>query len=175
MGIRQNIARLVLKKNATKITRKPAFINLKKAQNMGILISDAEAQYLETIISFANELLGNGKKIYIVYFSDKTQLPTQYIENNSLNVLTKKDINLVMRPKTEFYEHFISKDMDILINFCFSESLPIEYFGQLSQAKLKISPSCTNWPYDFVLEVPEKDKLLLTKHIKDYLIEINNN
>jgi hypothetical protein len=147
--------------------------NLTDAKTIGITWNIA-TDYFDTIKDFVSELKGQNKKVIVLGYIDNK-------ENNGIEMqlpefifFNKKDLNWYYKPIGENAVNFIKSTFDILIDFDFENTLPIEYAVAKSNAKFKVGKNEGNSPnlYDLSLVISNESKNILPyfiEQLKKYL------
>lgn len=113
---------------------KKNIIKIKGAKHIGILFNASDIENREKVVSYSQKLKKEGYQVKMLgYLDQKTESITF-----PFDYFTIKDVNFYYVPKNNHIEHFLSLDLDILMNLDLSNVLPIHYLAAASNAAFKV-------------------------------------
>lgn len=112
-------------------------VDFKKVRTIGVLFLLEDEAKFKQLDLLAKKLSSAGKDVKMVgLFMDRI-VPNFFFQKLKIDLLTKKEINLLGFPKGEKIREFIEQPFDILLDFTEYEILPMDYILGLSKAGLK--------------------------------------
>ncbi|TVR73231.1 MAG: hypothetical protein EA408_05160 [Marinilabiliales bacterium] len=135
--IRKRTGMFLLGRKLRKLRRNKQFVNLADAGSVGILFQPAATGSFDAVHEFVRRLEGEGKKVFVLGYVDDEKVPDQLLLRKSYQFFCRGDLDWYFRPKPEFVNEFIDREVDILMNLSFDDIFPLEYVHALSRARFK--------------------------------------
>lgn len=148
--------------------RKP--IDYKDAETIAILLNADKPSDLASIQSFVKKLEKTGKTIHVLSYSDQKLPPKDF----PFDLFSKKEIDLLCRPKPIISTSFLDTPYDILINFSFDNCMPLTYLAALSKAHLRIGGVSENLSYYDLMIDEQKGIDAFIKQLEYFLNKMKN-
>lgn len=162
MALKRKLSHWRLKRLVQSRKRTKKFINLSKAQSVGIIWGENDRAAFEMLKKYLKE--------HHIQFGDLC-----YSDQNREITFGDKDFSLFGTPKTQAVNDFINQKFDILIDISLADSLSVQIVRALSLASFK-----TGWSlaspnfFDFSIDVSQRrDAYYLAEQLIYYLNEIN--
>lgn len=160
------------RQNFTRETKQ--FINLNKAQTIGIIYDDINKNKTQSILNFIKELTQKNKNVRTIgYIPDPIELNKQ-LRYADIHYFSEKDVKICGEPSLIQISNFMNTVFDILIDVCTNFELPTRYISTFSKAQFKTGIYATNKDYLDVM-IKEKNIDLFFTQIKNLLYKINDN
>ena len=150
--LKDSIGQKHLSKEIRLVSRSKRLINLKEANNIGILFKLTDEHSYSDIRTFVKKLREDGKAIKCMAYIDAKSTPLFWIPKASYDYFTKKALNSFNIPKTSAINNFVDYEFDILLNLTIEECFPLDYIVGTSKAKFKVGNNEENsLLYDFMI------------------------
>lgn len=145
--------------------REPVDFDL--SQTIGILFNASLPQQREGAKQLAKQLKAKGKKTKLMAFLDEKEQQANF----DFKHFSRKELDLLGRPKSTMVDDFINTPFDFLINLDAQEHLPLTYISARSKAQVRVGPY-TNKTYcfDFMIETKKEDDLQQFINQLNYLL-----
>lgn len=161
-----------MKQELKKLNRKKHAVSLKKAKNIGILLTVRNQKEFEEAELLAKELQHQDKQVKVlIYISDKSLKISPSI---NIEILYQEDMSWNFIPKKEKIIQFVNHEFDLLLNLCTEICFPLTYVSALSKSLFKVgaySPKETAI-FDFMLATNEQSITGFSTELKYYLDKI---
>lgn len=154
--IRVRLARYFLGKLISRLKRRRLAISLEQALDIGIVYSLVNEEEYAVLGRFVKSLQDKGKKVQVLGYHKGKKAPVYYAPKLAYDLLLKNDLDLLLRPVSEFSEKFIAFPFDILIDLSSLHDFPLAFVVELSKAGFKVGqgkPGISG-PFDLLIESP---------------------
>ena len=126
-------------------------INFNTARKIGILFEGTELAQREPVIAFSEKLKALQKSVKLLAYIDN-RLDAEGFVFKSFN---RKELDWLLRPRSEEALEFMNTSFDILINFSLKEHLPLEYLAACSKAHFRVGPfTAHTYCYELMIDLP---------------------
>ena len=152
--IRVRLARYFLGKLTSRLNRRRVAINLAQAGDIGIVYSLVSEEEYAILGRFVKSLQEKGKKVQVLGYHKSKRAPVYYAPKLAYDLLLNGDIDLLLRPVSEFSDKFIDYPFDLLIDLSSPADFPLSYIIELSKAGFKVGqgkPGISG-PFDLLIE-----------------------
>lgn len=150
------MARYFLGKLISRLKRRRLAISLEQALDIGIVYSLVNEEEYAVLGRFVKSLQDKGKKVQVLGYHKGKKAPVYYAPKLAYDLLLKNDLDLLLRPVSEFSEKFIAFPFDILIDLSSLHDFPLAFVVELSKAGFKVGqgkPGISG-PFDLLIESP---------------------
>ena len=176
--IRNFLAWLSYRKDATGIVHPRIMSNLEEARTIGILYVLNDVPDYELIEGFVTRLQKEHKEVKALGYVRNKNLISRFLPKLSYDFISRRDITWFYKPLHTKVKDFIERDFDILIDLNLQDFFPLKYISGLSRAKGRVgSFSDENMEfYDLMLET--RQGVTMNEYIEQihhYLTVINRN
>lgn len=131
-------------------------VNLKTATTIGILFDATEVDQRDEVLTYAQKLKKQGKKVQLLGFFNNKQDGDHF----TFSHFNRSAFDWALRPKGEAVKDFISTPFDLLITLDTDAKLYAEYVAALSEAHLRVGPyTPKTYCYDLMIDAGPKTKL----------------
>ena len=132
-------------------------ISLTDAKSVGILFNASDIKMNDVIVEFAKRMKSERKDVQLLGYIPKREFGFQY----PFPYISNKDITWYGKPGGGTTGFFTKSPFDLLINFCDTNLLPLEYISATSVAKFRIgfNKEIDNSNYDLILISNEKSNI----------------
>ncbi len=174
--LRYRVVHFILIRCARGKYRNKKFFNLNMAKTIGIVYVLDSYEVQRSITRLVNKLKSENKEVKALGIVKSKKDTKQYLPKLSFDYIYPKNVNLSGKPFGKYYNNFVKKDFDILIDCTNDDLTPVLFILALSRAKMKIggNSSKINEFYDVIIS--KKDNTNLDSHIENvyhYLKIIN--
>ena len=170
-SLRQNLHQRHLKKLLAKRSVKRQSLSLDEAKTIGILFDGTELNDRDEVLKYAEKLRKLKKQVRLLAFMNNRN------DNDSLSFrnFNKKEIDFILRPKSQDAQDFIDMPFDILMNLSSKSLLPLDYIALNSKARFRVGPLLEgSHAYDLMIDLGDNPKVSeLTKQIDLFLNKMN--
>lgn len=158
------------KLSQTKVNRTSVEFDI--AKSIGILFDATDASNRNKVLTYAQNMVKNGKKVKLLGFVNNKQKDLSF----SFKYFTLNEINWKLVPESAEINQFMNKKFDILINLYLGEVKSIEYISALSKANLRVGPFSENPnSFDLMIDIPNSKGIAhLIKQVDFFLNRINS-
>jgi len=165
------------KKRLKKVARQKKVINYFDAKNIGLLYdASIEENYLQ-ITDLTRQLQKDGKKVISLGFVRQKKRPDYCFPKLIFGFFSARDFTWNYKPKINFVDTFINKEMDIIIDFSPDDIFHTKFISGLSKATYKIGIYSKEYYhlYDLLIDVNYQTSSLeeIIEHTMHYLKTIN--
>jgi len=151
--------------------RKP-YTGVKQLKTLAVLIDASNGVNILSLVKVADELGVKSSNLKVVAYKDDYNEKEGNI--GEANYFNDKGISNNGVIRSSFLEDFVSKDYDVLINFCKEDHLLINYLAATSKAKFKIGfDEVDNRINDLIIASSKGDTNLFIAELKKYLKILN--
>lgn len=121
---------------ALKVQRK--FINYADAKKIGVLIDATQESDLPVFKEFIDKLKQSKKKVTVLCFWNKKDIPDNPLLKLGYDYFTKSDVSFLLIPRHPLVDNFTKEEFDILINLNTNHCFPLQYIAGKSWAKFRV-------------------------------------
>lgn len=174
--IQLKLAKLSLKR-ASKTDREIQTINLKNASTLGIVYEASNNEAVQLVKRYVKFLREYKIKVLALGYIDEKELPVDVNPSLEFDYITKKELNLLLEPKSTVAKNFVEDQYDILIDLSTEENIVLQYLVAQSKAKFKVGAESLSYSSLFDLTIvlkPDEGIRQLMKNIDRYLHVIKN-
>lgn len=174
--IRSYIVQLLIKRHLLTFTRTKNVVNLSSANTIGIIFVLENEDDYKFINKFISQLTNLGKEVKIIGFIPNKVIPNFYVATLKMDIITKKDLNLLGISKKSFVEIFIQESFDLLIDLSVKDYLALDYIAGCSHASFKTGRYREGMVsvFDFLISKPEEmENRKFLETVINYLSTIN--
>lgn len=153
-SIRVRLSRYLLGKLSSRLNRRRVAINLAQAVDIGIVYSLVSEEEYAILGRFVKSLQEKGKKVQVLGYYKNKRAPVYYAPKLAYDLLLNGDIDILLRPVSEFSEKFTGYPFDLLIDLSSPSDFPLSYIVELSKAGFKVGqgkPGISG-PFDLLIE-----------------------
>ena len=166
---------LILKQQLKAKQTKHAFMPFDKAQEIGIVYNAENMADEQKVQQFANDLRGEGKKVYLLVFINQKELPVKRKPHISSELYWREYLTFFNLPKPDKIGRFIDTQFDLLFNVYHEEMLALQGISSLSKAKYQLGAQMTFATdlFDITIDTgANKDLYYLAKQMEHYIKSI---
>ena len=172
---KQKVGKWVFQRELQTNSRTKEVCNLDDAKSIGILYDATSEQQIKIIKPFVSYFFDLKKDVKALGYVNSKELSYCHTPKLQYDFFYQKDLNWYYKPQNYIIDNFITKEYDILINLCDSNTIPIKYLVASSIAHFKIGIHEEDYEiYDLMISLKE-DKSIekLMNEIKHYINLIN--
>ena len=172
---KQKVGKWVFQRELQTNSRTKEVCNLDDAKSIGILYNATSEQQIKIIKPFVTYFFDLKKDVKALVYVNAKELSYCHTPKLQYDFFYQKDLNWYYKPQNYIIDNFITKEYDILINLCDSNTIPIKYLVASSIAHFKIGIYEEDYEiYDLMISLKE-DKSIekLMNEIKHYIKLIN--
>ena len=175
-SLRDNIARIYLRRRASKMKRQKVLYDFASAKHVGVLCMPQNETNTAKLKNFLHYLSRKGIKYTVFGYFDVNKIPENFLYLKDMDFITQQDLNFFFIPKSPAVTKFINEPFDMLINSCLSDYFPVEYIAQLSMAKCKVGIKREGeCGYDLMLDITKNQTIeFFLKNLEVYLSNLKN-
>ncbi len=173
--IKNYIGRFLLSKEIAEKNAKHSLTTFNEVQHIGIVYNAEDRNNEEAINNYANQLRTDGKKVFLMGYVDKKDLPHSKKFILQSEFFWKEKLNGFNLPIKGKIGRFLELDFDLLLNLYFEPSLPMQAIAAYSKAKYRVGSHIAGGLdyYDAMIDIGEKKDLnFLIEQIDFYLKNI---
>ena|GEM_PF-151911 len=164
--IRVRLARYFLGKLSSRLKRQRQAINLDQAGDIGIAYSLLTEEEYAAMGRFVKSLQDKGKKVQVLGYYKGKKAPVYYAPKLAYDLLLNSDLDILLRPVSEFSDKFIDYPFDLLIDLSSPEDFPLAFVVELSKAGFKVGQGKPGVPGPFDLLIESATPLTVEELIK---------
>ncbi|MBU0489795.1 MAG: hypothetical protein KKA07_11270 [Bacteroidetes bacterium] len=132
------------KRNLAGLHRDRATVNLVEAKTVVVLFEVISEDEYYRVNSFVKTLQRNQKIVNALGFVHGKLIPSYCSRRLSYDFITEKDLNWYGKPARQFFNDFVKKECDLLVDLSMKENKTLQYIAGLSRARMKVGRLDTN-------------------------------
>lgn len=164
--------KLILRRNLKAKQTHHSFMPFDKANEIGIVYNAENIADEQKVQQFANDLRGEGKKVFLLGFINQKELPAKRKPHISSELFWRENLNFFNLPNPDKIGRFIDTKFDILFNVYHEEILALQGISSLSKAKYQLGAqmSLATDLFDITIDTGNnKDLYYLAKQMEHYI------
>ncbi|MFP4471635.1 MAG: DUF6913 domain-containing protein [Bacteroidales bacterium] len=157
-ALRHRIIHFLIDRELKRTHRQRAAISLNGCQHVGILFSLDNEEMYRRINSLIYRLTEEKKQVRAMGLLPGKTVPNYYLAKLKIDLIGRKDINLLGIPTTGAVKEFMEAPFDILLDFSISHQPALDYIAGMSKAAFKTGSYREEMVkvYDFMIKMPEQ-------------------
>ncbi len=175
-AIRYRVVHFLIDRALKRSVRKRAALNLNDCRHVGILFALENEEIYRKVNSLIFNLTEQHKTVSAIGLLPGNTVPNYYLAKLKIDLIGKKDINLLGVPVTDAVKRFTGQSFDILIDLSLGDHLALDYIAAVSLARFKTGPFRDDMVkvFDFMIKHPENGSFNDFYHTMfEYLTSIN--
>jgi len=175
-NIREQIGRVILKRESARVVREKKIINLGEASSIGLIYYLPDEPTYRKISAYVKQLQDTGKTVKAIGYVESKRLTGQFLPKLSYDFLYPSGLRWDYKPVSTAAKDFIESEYDILMDLSTKDLLPLLFITGMSKAKFKagMQSKARSGYLDLMIKMGEEDGLdELIKQINHYLSMIN--
>jgi hypothetical protein len=174
--IRESIGSVSIRKRLKKISRNRKVHNFKTAKKVAVLFDANDSSGFDQVKLFDKFLKELNIETEFIGYSLLNEIPSEMILRNRFKVISPKDLDFFLRPKSQDMKSFVQKEFDILIDLVINRYFVIDYLNSLSLAQFKVGPFREDKnEYDLMIHIENDPSAgYFIEQIKNYVSVINS-
>ncbi len=166
----------ILKKKMKNSVRKRKLHNFESAHSAGILFDANDKEAFGHIKEFSGFLKSNNISTRLLGYVESNELPDEMVLWDNCDLVSLKDIDWFLKPKTVVANEFITTEFNILFDLSLEHYFTICYISKLSSANFKVGRYTEDDnDFDFMIDINKNPRVdYLIEQIKNYISMLNN-
>ena len=159
-----------------KLRRNRVVHNFNTAKDAAIVFDTTDHETFRHIRDFSKYLEEFGIRTRLLGYVDSDEIPGDLLLWENCQVISRKDLDYIFRPKDEEALAFIDRNFDILFNLGMENHFPVSYITALSHAKFKVGRySGDENNSDLMINISSNPSVeFLIAQVKNYVSILNN-
>jgi hypothetical protein len=158
-SIKLRLSKLFLSSNPENSKRKVKTCSINKASKVGVSFVVKNPTELELIKKFLKQLSILGIKTFALGYIPEKKPHDFYLSEKSCNFFCDKELDWLLRPKTNAATEFQNSEFDILIDLGSYSYYPMQQLLINSKATFKVGWFTENSPFDLMMDIDPKKGL----------------
>lgn len=174
--LKEVVGRRIWLSENRKNLRRPVVAGFSDARTIGVLYDADKKENYELVRNFVRRWISEQKVVRSLGFINSRKFPPDKFVKLGMDFFTLEHVNWYLRPQSKATEAFIKEPFDLLLNFCTSEALPLDFLAGQSRARFKMARFSEENTriYDFMIQLkPENGMAELIQQSEHYLRTLN--
>lgn len=170
--IRLKAGQCSLRKKASLVKREKIVHNFNTAKKACVIFDASFPDGFQHITKFRKYLSSHNINSIVVGYVDADEVPGELILWKNCHFISKKDLDLIFRPKKSQMFSVMQENFDILFDLSLTYQFPIQYFSVLTTAEFKVG-KFTDIMNDFDLMINIKEDQTIEYFIEQIIHYVN--